>query len=88
MLCLAEQAAGQFALHSVSSRVARLLLDESGAPALALSHRELASRIGCSRETVTRALGRLERSGTITIGRRQIRVLNLEKLRVVADSPE
>jgi CRP-like cAMP-binding protein len=54
---------------------------------LRLSHQELANLIGSTRESVTLALGRLQRDGLIAVRRRLIRVRNREKLAAAADSP-
>jgi CRP/FNR family transcriptional regulator, cyclic AMP receptor protein len=47
---------------------------------LALSHQELASLIGATRETVTLTLGRLQYERLIEVRRRRIRVLDREAL--------
>lgn len=86
-LCLSEKVAGQSALSTVTSRLAKLFLD--GGPQSSQehfsSHRELASRVGCSRETVTRVLGRLRRAGIISVAHGHVWVLNRSKLRSLAD---
>jgi CRP/FNR family transcriptional regulator, cyclic AMP receptor protein len=46
-----------------------------------LSHQELASLIGSTRETMTATLGQLQREGLIEIFRRRITVLKPDKLR-------
>ncbi len=45
-----------------------------------LSHQDLASLIGVTRESVTLALGELQSEGTISIGRQRIVVLNVTQL--------
>ena len=52
---------------------------------LKLSHQELANLIGATRESVTLALGRLQRDGLITVQRRMIRVPDRAKLAAAAD---
>jgi CRP-like cAMP-binding protein len=52
---------------------------------LRLSHQELANLIGATRESVTLALGRLQREGLITMHRRLIRVPDRAKLSAAAD---
>ncbi|HEY1380688.1 MAG TPA: Crp/Fnr family transcriptional regulator [Gemmataceae bacterium] len=52
---------------------------------LRLSHQELANLIGATRESVTLALGRLQREGLIAIHRRLIRVRDRAKLAAAAD---
>jgi CRP/FNR family transcriptional regulator len=86
LLCHSEQSASQFALTTVSSRLARLLLDvwPSGANGYACSHRELAYWIGCSRETVTRILGRLGDKGILRTRRARIEILDWEQLKSLA----
>ena len=46
-----------------------------------LSHQEIASLIGSTRETVTVMLGQLQSEGKIKIARRRITILDLGKLR-------
>ncbi|MBX3424183.1 MAG: Crp/Fnr family transcriptional regulator [Pirellulales bacterium] len=45
-----------------------------------LSHQDLASVIGSTRETVTVLLGELQNEGLIQLGRRRLTILDLEKL--------
>jgi CRP/FNR family cyclic AMP-dependent transcriptional regulator len=52
---------------------------------LKLSHQELANLIGATRESVTLALGRLQREGLIKVHRRLIRVPSRAKLAAAAD---
>jgi CRP/FNR family transcriptional regulator len=47
---------------------------------LHLSHQELASLIGATRETVTLTLGRLQKEKLIQVERRKITILDLERL--------
>ena len=78
----------------VPHRLAGLLLklsEEYGAPAgdgvlikLPLSRQELADIVGTSRETVTRELKKMEKAGLIGLDRRQIAVLDREKLKAWA----
>ncbi len=73
----ADEMIGSLALLDVAGRVARFLLElakEEGiqeAGGMVVSHRpthqEIASRIGTTRETVTRVLGELVRRGYLTI---------------------
>ncbi len=48
--------------------------------AIKLSHQEIASTIGSTRETVTVMLGQLQTEGAISIARRRITIRDLEKL--------
>ena len=89
LLCLSEETAGQRGLRSVTSRLTNLFLD-SGVEwneQRLTSHRELALRVGCSRETVTRVLGRLERAGMISTRRGHVQILNRGKLKDFAGGP-
>lgn len=45
-----------------------------------LSHQELASVIGATRETVTVVLGELQEEGLVTVGRRKITIISLPAL--------
>jgi CRP/FNR family transcriptional regulator len=51
-----------------------------------LTHYDVASLIGASRQTTTSALNQLERSGTIELGRGWIRVKRLKDLQTYASS--
>jgi CRP-like cAMP-binding protein len=52
-----------------------------------LSHQEMASIIGSTRETVTVVLGQLQAEGLLTIARRRIVLLSTEKLAKEVDEP-
>ena len=52
-----------------------------------LSHQDLASVIGSTRETVTVLLGELQGEGLITLGRRRLAITNLEKLAQCVEQP-
>lgn len=76
-----------------SSRIAQVLIElahsnlsaKPGSPFLmVLSHAELASFIGTSRETVTRLLNQLERSRIIARKSESIKILQLSKLEQLA----
>lgn len=47
---------------------------------LKMTHQDLANMVGSSRETVTRALNRLQDEGVISISHQQISVLDLDRL--------
>ena len=76
--------------HSNRDRLIHLLLElaedygkQSGAQidlTIKLSHQELASIIGSTRETVTVTLGQLQAEGLIKVGRRRISLLNASRL--------
>lgn len=81
----------RLALRDVDRRVAQLLLDESRnheqragsavAFSLALTHAQIASRVGSVREVVSRSLSRLQTSGLITVEGRNIRINNIATMR-------
>lgn len=77
----------RIALRSVASRLAGLLLElrDRSDEVCGLSHQNLADRIGTHRETVTRALNEFRGAGVIELGRERIRVLDVERLRTMAD---
>lgn len=79
--------------RTVVSRLARLLLDiavtEGGAaPARPLTQDEMAARVGSVRDVVGRGLRQLERSGTITMARNRIMVVDAAKLREMAGASD
>lgn len=53
-----------------------------------LSHQDIASIIGSTRETVTVVLGELQSEGLVTIGRRKIALTDVARLARAADGPE
>ena len=83
--------------RSNRDRVIHLLLEltekygrqaESGVELqIRLSHQEMASIIGSTRETVTVVLGQLQSEGLLTIARRRIMLLSPEKLASEVDEP-
>lgn len=68
----------------VTGRLCRALLDmhaaAAGAP-LHITHQELADRIGTTRESVTRALGSLRKTGLIRASGHSLLLLNTDALR-------
>lgn len=52
-----------------------------------LSHQDLASVIGSTRETVTVVLGELQGEGLVSVGRRKILIIDLGQLKKAADGP-
>ena len=85
----------RLSLRDVDRRVAQLLLDEGGdygqrttsavSFSLALTHTQIASRVGSVREVVSRALSRLQAGGLIQMDGRQIRIIDIGALRDYAD---
>lgn len=71
------------AFFQVTQRLARLLLQESARPERLknIKQDELAARLGTVREVVSRSLKELERCGAIRVERRQIQILELDRLR-------
>lgn len=84
LLCHSEKTAGQLALSTVTSRLIKLFLDIQVSDEILPPHRELALRVGCSRETITRILSRLKRNGLISVASGRVRILDRGKLRVLA----
>jgi CRP/FNR family cyclic AMP-dependent transcriptional regulator len=54
--------------------------DRDNLNSLKMTHQDLANMVGSSRETVTRALNRLQDEGIISISHQQISILDTEKL--------
>ncbi len=77
-----------FAFKSAPARLAGVLvrLAETAADrTLQVSHQELADMIATYRETATLILNQFQRQGLVELGRRNVRVLDLEGLRTVAE---
>jgi CRP-like cAMP-binding protein len=74
---------------SVTKRLARLLLDleaEQPGAGIALTHQELASRLGTVREVVSRNLARFRVQGYIRMEGRDIAVVNIAGLKTEAEA--
>jgi CRP/FNR family transcriptional regulator len=76
---------------SVTQRLARLLLDisrQAGADEfdLALTHQELASRLGTVREVVSRNLARFRAEGIVRIQGHQLRIVDRKSLEREAEA--
>jgi CRP-like cAMP-binding protein len=74
----------ELSLKDVRGRLADLLLQMAGkgdSLEMALSHQELAARIGTVREIVTRTLGRMAQEGVIRVEGHTIHILDRERLR-------
>lgn len=79
---------GDSALKRGPARVAALLLklsDYGAQPIRGTSHQALADMIGIYRETMTIRLDHLRDQGIIVIGRKEISIVNLQRLRQVAE---
>ena len=78
----ADRKIGDLALHDISSRVARTLLElaimSNGRRIVgsAFTQKDLANMVGASREMVNRTLRELEEGGYIAIERKSITILN------------
>lgn len=82
--------------RSSRDRLLQLLIElaqEHGAPTsrgveirLKLSHQDLASIIGSTRETVTAALGQLQAEGLVLLGRQRVTVCSIERLISAVDT--
>lgn len=75
------------ALYSVTTRLARFLLKQAGNPALNgpnITRAAIAAHLATQPETISRALGSLEKSGIITVKRTHITILQEDMLRMVA----
>src|SRR6201981_752841 len=69
--------------HSLKERLARWLLmmrDRSDDDALAIPQSLLAEMLGVERPTITHAIRELERAGAIEHGRRQVRIVDRQRL--------
>ncbi len=69
----------EVAFRSLTRRIAAVLLD-APAGVLELTHERLAAQIGASREAVSRALKKLEASGSVALGRGRVEVANRARL--------
>ncbi|HQS37956.1 MAG: Crp/Fnr family transcriptional regulator [Methylotenera sp. 24-45-7] len=70
----------EVAFLSLDARLAKLLVDESGAT-VSRTHQQLADELGSAREVVSRQLKRFENKGWVSLGRGYVEVLNKEALR-------
>src|SRR5262249_16442624 len=69
------------ALRNLIPRLAAVLLERAeGDSVRGVSHQELAARLGVYRESATAALGELRKAGIISVGRREIRILEPARL--------
>lgn len=78
-----------FAFLPLKSRVARILLERARAGSgdvhvVEVTHEMIASATGTSREVATRTLNRMQETGVLRTGRRQVEILDLQKLEELA----
>lgn len=70
----------EVAFLNVDTRLAKLLLDESGST-VSRTHQQIADELGSAREVVSRQLKRFENKGWVSLGRGYVEVLDREALR-------
>ena len=83
-----EELAIDLSLYDVYQRIVRLFVkfvkNDANNPKLGilenLTHEELASMVGSVRKVVNRALQKLKKDGIIDLSRKQIKLLDLDKL--------
>ncbi|MBS2962003.1 Crp/Fnr family transcriptional regulator [Actinocrinis puniceicyclus] len=86
----------EFGSLTVRRRIAKMLVkladetyrDESGVYVIPLSQKDLAAAVGSSREACAKALYGFRSAQLVATGLRGVRVLDLERLRQIAESPE
>jgi CRP/FNR family cyclic AMP-dependent transcriptional regulator len=79
----AEERLEQTLFHDVPSRLAALLLRlraDTHSDTIEMTHEELAEHLGVYRETVTAALNNLRKDDLISVGRKQVHLLNVAGL--------
>jgi CRP/FNR family transcriptional regulator, cyclic AMP receptor protein len=77
----AERQLEEIAFKGLIPRVAALLLRAAdGDEVRGLSHQDLAERLGVYRETVTNALNELKNANILTVGRKQITIVDRKRL--------
>lgn len=86
----AEAKLQDMAFKGIPARLASLLLrlsaDQNSQEITGLTHQDLAEIIGTYRETATQVLNDMKADGLIEIGRKRIVLLDMERLRALADS--
>ncbi len=86
----AEARLEDMAFKSIPARLASLLLrlatEQDGRTITGLTHQDLAEMIGTYRETATQVLNDLKNDGLIEIGRKRIAILDLDRLRKIAET--
>ena len=70
----------------LASLLLRLAADQGDTNINGLTHQDLAETIGTYRETATQVLNDLKTAGLIEIGRKRITILDVERLRNIAES--
>jgi len=82
----------ELSFFQVTNRLARLIDNLpkeqlSGPSSVRLTRDELAARLGTVREVVTRSLKELERSGAIAVSRREIKIMDQDRLDIWTQIP-
>ncbi len=83
-----EERLEEMAFKRVPSRLAALLLRlaaREGNPVEGYTHQDLADMIGTYRETVTQTLNEMKQQGLIEVGRKHVRILDVEGLHLLAE---
>jgi CRP/FNR family cyclic AMP-dependent transcriptional regulator len=84
----AEERLEDMAFKGIPARLASLLLrlseERNTDEIVGLTHQDLAETIGTYRETATQVLNDMKADGLIEIGRKRIRILDLQRLRKLA----
>src|SRR5262249_40932549 len=78
-----EERLEQTLFHDVPSRLAWLLLRlraDTRSNIIEMTHEELAEHLGVYRETVTAALNNLHKEDLITVGRKQVHLIDIPGL--------
>jgi CRP/FNR family transcriptional regulator len=75
----------EVAFHRMDTRVVSLLLERSQPSALVrMTHQEIASELGSSREVISRILEDFSAQGLLEVSRGSIRILNQEALQAIS----
>jgi CRP-like cAMP-binding protein len=86
----AEERLESMAFKGIPARLASLLLrlaDEQGSNEVTgLTHQDLAESVGTYRETATQVLNDFKSQGLIEIGRKRIKILDMDRLQDIAES--
>ena len=83
-----QERLGDSAFKGIPARVASLLLklsDDGAQPVRGMTHQDLGDMIGVYRETVSNTLGSLRDEGIVDISRKEISIINPERLREIAE---
>ncbi len=85
VLKTAPQRVAAVLCHLVAAAPTDARHDSEGAPRIRLTHEQLAELVGTTRETSTKLLGELRTAGVVTLHRGEIEVVDLERLRAIAE---